>query len=96
MQRQGGVHSIPMRREEMAGENLRDGVVKVALEQRTERLMPSRLRRIPTLQGDGIGRTCTEECRNYFLKLGGTTDVKFALSIMPGAFLYAVKSKRRL
>lgn len=60
MRRQGGVHSILMRREEMAGENLRDGVVEVAFEQRTERRMPSRLRRIPTLQGDDIGRTCIE------------------------------------
>ncbi len=55
-----------MRREEMAGENLRDGVVEVALEQRTERLTPSRLRRIPALQGDGIGRTCTEGVQKLF------------------------------
>ncbi len=47
-----------MPREEMAGENLRDGVVEVALEQRTQRHTPSRLRRVPALQGDDIGRTC--------------------------------------
>lgn len=48
-----------MPREEMAGENLREGVVEVALEQRTERLFAlSRLRRVPALQGDDIGRTC--------------------------------------
>ncbi len=47
-----------MRREEMAGENLRDGVVEVAFEQRTEQQMPSRLRRVLTLQRDDIGRTC--------------------------------------
>lgn len=47
-----------MPREEMAGENLRDGVVEVALEQRTQRRRLSRLRRVPALQGDDIGRTC--------------------------------------
>ena len=66
MLRRGGVRSILMRREEMAGENLRDGVVEVALEQRTERLTPSRLRRVLTLQGDGIGRTCTEGVQKLF------------------------------
>lgn len=66
MRRQGGVHSIPMRREEMAGENLRDGVVEVAFEQRTEQHMPSRLRRIPTLQGDDIGQTCIERVQKLY------------------------------
>ncbi len=48
-----------MPREKMAGENLRDGIVEVAFEQRTQRhRMPSRLRRVPALQGDDIGRTC--------------------------------------
>lgn len=37
MQRRGGVHSFLMRREEMAGANLRDGIVEVAFEQWTER-----------------------------------------------------------
>lgn len=55
-----------MRREEMAGENLRDGVVEVAFEQRTEQHMPSRLRRIPTLQGDDIGQTCIERVQKLY------------------------------
>mgnify|MGYP005770706329 FL=1 len=37
MQRQGGVHNLLMRREEMDGANLRDGIVEVAFEQWTER-----------------------------------------------------------
>ena len=37
MQGQGGVHSLRMRREKMAGVNLREGIMEVALEQWTER-----------------------------------------------------------
>ena len=37
MQWQGGVHSLPMQREEMEGANLREGIVEVAFEQWTER-----------------------------------------------------------
>lgn len=36
MQRQGVVHSLRMHREKMAGENLRDSTMEVALEQWTE------------------------------------------------------------
>ena len=37
MQWQGGVHDLPMRREETDGVSLRDGILEVALEQWTER-----------------------------------------------------------
>lgn len=49
-----------MPREEMPGENLRDGIVEVAFEQRTQRqiMLLSRLRRVPALQGDDIGPSC--------------------------------------
>lgn len=53
-----------MLREKMAGENLRDRIAEVAFEQRTQRqMMPSRLRRVPALQGDNIGRPVLDECR---------------------------------
>lgn len=58
-----------MRREEMAGENLRDGVVEVAFEQRTEQHAPSRLRRVLTLQGNDIGRTCIDGVQKFFSEI---------------------------
>ncbi len=66
MQRQGGVRNIPMRREEMAGENLHDGVAEVALEQRTEQQMLSRLRRGPALQGNDIGKARIGKVQRLF------------------------------
>lgn len=49
-----------MPREEMPGENLPDGIVEVAFEQRTQRqiMLLSRLRRVPALQRDDIGPSC--------------------------------------
>ena len=53
-----------MPREEMPGENLPDGIVEVAFEQRTQRqiMLLSRLRRVPALQGDDIGKPVSDEC----------------------------------
>ena len=54
----------------MDGENLRDGTGEVALEQRTQRqILPSRLRRIPALQGDSIGKPVLDECRKFFSEI---------------------------
>ena len=57
-----------MPREEMPGENLPDGIVEVAFEQRTQRqiMLLSRLRRVPALQGDDIGRTCIDGVQKLF------------------------------
>ncbi len=55
-----------MRREEMAGENLHDGVAEVALEQRTEQQMLSRLRRGPALQGNDIGKARIGKVQRLF------------------------------
>ncbi len=79
-----------MPREKMAGENLRDGTVEVAFEQRTQRhRMPSRLRRVPALQGDDIGNVLYRmSAERFFLKSGGTADT-FALSFTAwGVFIF--------
>ena len=81
-----------MHREEMVAGNLRDGVIEVALEQRTEQQRIiwclvdfdafSRYRE--TVQAGPV----LYECRISFLKLGGTTDILFALSVMAwGVFI---------
>lgn len=59
---QGGVHNTGTHREETAGESLRERIMEVALEQRTERCgfpHPCRLRRFPPLPGRGIAQGCT-------------------------------------
>ena len=80
-----------MPREEMPGENLRDGIVEVAFEQRTQRqiMLLSRLRRVPALQGDDIGNVLYRmSAERFFLKSGGTADT-FALSFTAwGVFIF--------
>lgn len=77
-----------MQREKMAGENLRDGLMEVAFEQWTERIVLnlSRLQRNPGVKGERYRKGSSSfpvlnECKEQSsLKLGGNTDVIFALS----------------
>lgn len=51
-----------MPREEMVGENLREGIMEVALEQWTQRQMPSRLQRDSYVTGKRYEKV-PAECR---------------------------------
>ena len=98
MQRQGGVHNLLMRREEMDGANLRDGIVEVAFEQWTEQRRYRQrqvgfnviLRYRGTVSVLIMDARTGRAQRNFSLNLGGNTDDTFALSIRCSGFFFII------